>query len=144
MLDWGSYRQYFFAPWSIPVPLCRGNYEDLLFWPRNPNGVYSVKLGYKLLMECDLEDCLTTSNLSLTKKIWNSIWSLRIPNRVKSLLWRAKLDSLPTRLNLRKRRLLNDDSCPHCNLDKESALHALLPNSKANLGGSFWLVSQWL
>lgn len=44
---------------------------------------------------------------------------------MKTLIWRVGLDSLPTKENLRKRRLLNDDICPYCNLDKESSLHAL-------------------
>ena len=72
-----------------------------------------------------MKDNPTTSDLSLTKKVWKGIWSLQIPNRVKTLIWRAGSDALPTKVNLRKRRLLIDDSCPHCNLDKETSLHAL-------------------
>ena len=107
------------------IPLSLEDYEDKLFWSRSSNGVYSVKLGYKLIIESEMKDNPTTSNLSSTKKVWKGIWSLRIPNRVKTLIWRVGSDTLPTRVNLRKRRLLIDDSCPHCNLDKETSLHAL-------------------
>nr|POF08360.1 putative ribonuclease h protein [Quercus suber] len=107
------------------IPLSLTNCDDCVFWPRNPNGIFSVKSGYKLLMESELDDFLTTSDQSMSKKVWKGIWSLRIPNRVKSLMWRAGLDSLPTRANLRKRRLINEDTCPHCNLNSESSLHAL-------------------
>ena len=57
-----------------------------------------------------MKDSPNTSDLSLTKKVWKGIWSLRIPNRVKTLMRRAGSDALPTRVNLRKRRLLIDDS----------------------------------
>nr|POE55048.1 putative ribonuclease h protein [Quercus suber] len=107
------------------IPLSLANCDDCVFWPRNPNGTFSVKSGYKLLMESEWDDLPTTSDPSRSKKVWNGIWSLRIPNRVKSLMWRAGLDSLPTRTNLRKRRLITDDICPHCNLNSESSLHAL-------------------
>ena len=72
-----------------------------------------------------MNDGPSSSDLSLTKKVWRGIWNLRIPNRVKSLLWRVGSKALPTRVNLRKRKILTDDSCPHCNLDKETSFHAL-------------------
>ena len=87
------------------IPLSLEDCEDKLFWSRSSNGVYSVKSGYKLIMESEMKDNPTTSNFSLTKKVWKGIWSLRIPNRVKTLMWRAGSDALPTRVNLRKRRL---------------------------------------
>ena len=119
------------------IPLSLEDCEDKLFWSRSSNGVYSVKSGYKLIMESEMKDNPTTSNLSLTKKVWKGIWSLQIPNRVKTLMWRAGSDALPTKVNLRKRRLLIDDSCPHCNLDKETSLHALWSCPSLN---SIWKV----
>ena len=107
------------------IPLSLDSCEDVLFWPRNSNGLYSVKSGYKLLLECEMNDGPSSFDLSLTKKVWKGIWNLKIPNRVKSLLWRAGSEALPTRVNLRKRKILIDDSCPHCYLDKETSFHAL-------------------
>ena len=107
------------------IPLSLDSCEDVLFWPRNSNGLYSVKSGYKLLSEYEMNDGPSSSDLSLTKKVWRGIWNLRIQNRVKSPLWRAGSEALPTRVNLRKRKFLTDDSCPHFNLDKETSFHAL-------------------
>ena len=33
------------------MPLCKSIQDDVLIWPFNPNGVYSVKFGYRYLHE---------------------------------------------------------------------------------------------
>ncbi|KAK7816379.1 hypothetical protein CFP56_044137 [Quercus suber] len=35
------------------------------------------------------------------------------------------LDALPSRANLKKRKIISDDICPNCKLDGETSLHAL-------------------
>ncbi|XP_062152053.1 uncharacterized protein LOC133860474 [Alnus glutinosa] len=57
--------------------------------------------------------------------VWSSLWNLPIPNLVKMFMWRACNDILPTRLNLLKRRVIDDGSCPWCNLEEESIAHAI-------------------
>lgn len=108
------------------IPLSLGDCEDKLIWPNNPEGVYSVRLGYRLLMEEEMKDTSTSSYLSPTKREWKGNWSLRIPNKVlKTLIRRAGLDSLPSRANLMKRKILSDDAYPNYNLDQETSHHAL-------------------
>nr|POE78573.1 putative ribonuclease h protein [Quercus suber] len=67
----------------------------------------------------------STSDLSTTKRIWKGVWSLRVPNRVKTLVWRVGLDSLPSRANLKKRKFVSDDLCRDCKLKSETILHGL-------------------
>ena len=55
------------------IPLSLENCEDKLFWSRNSNGVYSIKFGYKLIMECEMIDYPSTFDFSLTKKVWKGI-----------------------------------------------------------------------
>ena len=107
------------------IPLSIDVCEDNLFWCRNNNGIYSVKSGYSVFLEDEMKDSPSSSDLSLSRKMWRGVWSLRIPNRVKTLLWRAGSDALPTKVNLQKRRILSDASCPGCNFENESSLHAL-------------------
>lgn len=108
---------------SIPFSLrvC----EDKLFWPHSPDGKYSVRSTYKVLMEEKLKETPSPSDLTPTKKIWKGIWSLQVPNRVKTLLWRARTDSLPSKANLMKRRVANDDLCSGYKLKSETSFHAL-------------------
>ena len=52
-------------------------------------------------------------------------WNLNVPNRVKNLMWRAGSDSLPSKSNLRKRKIPIDTTCSSCGLEMESSLHAI-------------------
>ena len=61
-----------------------------------------------------------------------SIWRLRVPNRVKSLMWRAGTNSLPTQANFVKRKILNDTLCQECNFYAEDTTHALWSCPKLN------------
>ena len=51
------------------IPLCSGDCEDNLFWCRNSNGVYSVKLGYMVILENEMKDSPSSSDLSMTRKV---------------------------------------------------------------------------
>nr|POF23179.1 putative ribonuclease h protein [Quercus suber] len=107
------------------IPLCFNDYDDRIFWPLNVDGSYSVKSGYRLLSEEIRNTNPSVSNLAPTKRLWKGIWSLRVPNRVKTLLWQAGTDSLPSRANLMKRKVLCNDLCPDCKLESETTFHAL-------------------
>ncbi|XP_075668946.1 uncharacterized protein LOC142638766 [Castanea sativa] len=109
----------------LSIPLSIRDCEDQIFWPHTPDGAYSVKTTYKSLMEEVLNGEPSTSDLSLTKRLWKGVWRLQVPNRIKTLLWRAGFDSLPSKANLKKRKILNEDLCPGCKLKSESTFHAL-------------------
>ena len=63
--------------------------------------------------------------------MWAAIWKLQIPNKIKVFGWRACHDILPTRGNLKKKRILLDELCPLCGLFQESTIHALWECSAA-------------
>ena len=44
---------------------------------------------------------------------------------MKHFLWRASIDSLPTKVNLAKRMVVNGANCNFCNEHDEDGLHAL-------------------
>ena len=56
---------------------------------------------------------------------WKVLWKLKIPNRTKTLLWRATKDALPTRANLMRRKVLMNSTCQVCETEPESTFHAL-------------------
>ena len=91
----------------------------------SPDGEYSVKSGYRLLSSLGASDNPSSLDISHSKKIWKAIWNMKVPNRVKILLWRAGLDALPSRMNLVKRMVNCDPICPSCGLEQETTFHAL-------------------
>ena len=58
--------------------------------------------------------------------VWKKICGFTVPNKVKKkLLWRACKNSIPTKTNLVRRKVLMDDVCEHCKQLLEDAIHAL-------------------
>lgn len=66
------------------------------------------------LLEQDESDIIGASNGGVNLNVWKSIWSLRVPNRVKSLVWRTGTNSLPTQVNLVRRHILSEALCQEC------------------------------
>ncbi|XP_075633886.1 uncharacterized protein LOC142606415 [Castanea sativa] len=62
------------------IPLSLNVVEDKLYWRSNVDGIYSVKSGYRLLVDDELSSNVGSSNLSLSKNAWKGLWKLRTPN----------------------------------------------------------------
>ncbi|KAK9997370.1 hypothetical protein SO802_022056 [Lithocarpus litseifolius] len=107
------------------IPLSYSDYADVLFWPLNNDGAYSVKSGYHLSLDLELNEQPKASDLSNVKRLWKGIWSLKVPNRVKTLIWQAGSNSLPLKSNLRKRKIPINDKCSNCGLESETSLYAI-------------------
>nr|POE89664.1 putative ribonuclease h protein [Quercus suber] len=106
------------------------------FWPKTSSGTYSVKSGYKLLREVDDIETPGASDLSGNRDVLKQIWKLHVPNCIRTLLWRACCESLPSKANLVRRKLLIDGTCPNCSLEPETITHALWSCKKLD---SVWL-----
>ena len=105
------------------IPLCRSIQDDVLIWPLDGN--YSVKSGYRFLQEaCRVQQPGQSSNQPL-KPPWNKIWALDVPNKVKTLVWRACKNSLPTKVNMVCRKITSDGLCEICKQQDEDVMHAL-------------------
>lgn len=107
------------------IPLSLVGTRDWIYWPKNRNGVYSVKSGYSLILELEEIDAPSVSDPAMWKEVWKKIWNLHVPNRIRTLLWSACNDSFPTRVNLVRCKILQDNTCPNCNLELETTTHAL-------------------
>nr|POE85249.1 putative ribonuclease h protein [Quercus suber] len=118
------------------IPLSLADSPDWLFWPKTSSGTYSVKSGYKLLREVDDIETPSASDLSGNRDVWKQIWKLHVPIRIRTLLWRACCESLPSKVNLVRRKLLIDATCPNCSLEPETITHALWSCKKLD---SVWL-----
>lgn len=87
--------------------------EDSPLWLRNSQGVFSVGNCYEI----------NSLGVVADQKLWESLWSSKMHERLKFFLWRLLADVIPTREVLNKRLDIGDISCPICGTDYESAIH---------------------
>ncbi|PNX78310.1 heat shock protein [Trifolium pratense] len=104
----------------LEVPLFNMIDEDKLIWTDSTNGNYSVKSGYKLIMNITGKVDVVSS-----KKNWNSLWTILAPPKAKHLLWRISIGCQPTRLRLQERRVPCPLLCPICEQHDEDDWHVM-------------------
>ncbi|KAK2423594.1 hypothetical protein QL285_034041 [Trifolium repens] len=105
----------------VETPLLNVVEEDKLIWSDNIDGNYSVRSGYKTLMQVNrLEDS------SVHRGEWHSLWKIQAPPKAKHLLWRICRGCLPTRVRLQEKHVPCQLSCPLCDHDFEDDWHAIL------------------
>lgn len=129
--------------------------EDKLIWHFDKTDNYTVKSGYKVFLNSKIDGIASSSNSM--EKVWNSLWKLKIPSKIKLFCWKALNNTLPTKLNLLKRGIASDLYCPICGNEVESTDHILFQCCRAkeiweitfnrvfletNFNGSF--VDRWL
>ena len=84
-----------------------------------------MKSGYKFLCEFLTPDSNRSQTSDSMKSFWKSIWKLKVPGKIKHFLWKACTNSLPTKENLLKRKILQESGCPRCSGSSEFVVHAL-------------------
>ena len=105
-----------------------------LYWPYSSNGLYNCKSGNKFLkMEEELMDRAHDSAIDEDTQIWKRIWSMNVPQKVKTLLWRACREAMPTKCSLFRRKIAEEDLWVRCSAATENSLHALWSCSELDL-----------
>jgi len=59
------------------------------------------------------------------RHLWKTIWFVQVPNKIKTLMWRACRNSLPIKENLVRWTIINNLTYDHCKQALELALHAM-------------------
>lgn len=103
---------------TIPI---RSSQADTWYWRKEKMGHYSVKSAYAALIE-QRGSQVSSANSGF----WRKLWNLKIPLKIKHFLWRASSDVLPTKEQLRAKRVEVCALCPVCNLTLESTFHILV------------------
>ena len=93
------------------IPLVVSPESDFLYWSLEKDGVYSVKSGYKAICEDARRGEASVSNSAAASGIWSAIWKLNVPGKIKHFLWRACTNSLPTKTNLLRRKVISESLC---------------------------------
>jgi hypothetical protein len=99
----------------IPI---RPEMEDDIAWHYDNKGIFTVKSAYQLGVRLR-DDALNRNASSSTTppvqhQIWKSIWNQKFPGKVLIFLWRLTHNSLPTKLNIKCKRVELDTRCPMC------------------------------
>ena len=84
-----------------------------------------MKSGYKLICEDSRSEEASGSTRNGVSGLWYGIWKLKVPGKIKHFLWKACANSLPTKVNLMKLKILADPLCHLCGRILEDHKHAL-------------------
>lgn len=89
--------------------------DDTIGWSKEASGSFSVGSAY-----------IASGEEGLTEAAkWNSIWKLKVPNRVCTFIWLVKHNRIMTNENRAKRGITKSDSCWFCTNIMESVDHVL-------------------
>lgn len=129
----------------LNIPLGRGMAQDKIIWGPSKKGAFTVSSAYYLQLERLRNSRGSSSDAEMVDKRWRNIWDLEVPGVVKLFLWKAASNLLPTKQNLFKRKIVQEPSCPICQGEEESVIHALWECKAAN---DIWtdkrsLVQKW-
>lgn len=106
----------------LKIPILDPKGADELIWWRSKDGQYSVRSAYFGTME----DLIDNSQLR-NQGVWLNLWRLKIPQKVKLLLWRTARGCLPLHSNLRRWHVPCEELCPMCKTGIEDEMHIFLP-----------------
>ena len=116
--------------------------EDEWSWSHSPDGRYSVKSAYSLLINgLPASGAPQGDTLRAVARVWKS-WA---PSKVMVFSWQLLLDKSPTRFNLVRCGvpLTNDGlGCVLCGMPSESSVHLFL--SCPSVFPVWYQVSRWL
>ncbi|CAN1788669.1 Putative ribonuclease H protein At1g65750 [Linum perenne] len=90
--------------------------EDSIVWGLEPNGAFSVRSAYLMIMD----NAVTPSD-----SVWRHIWRWYGPNKVKHFLWLASHKKLLTNEERGRRHLTNQVLCHRCSVHTESISHVI-------------------
>jgi ribonuclease HI len=105
----------------VETPLSNVVEEDKLIWSDNRDGNYSVRSGYKVMMQAQEQETVLVQ-----QREWSSLWKIKAPPKAKHLLWRICRGCLPSRVRLQDKHVPCQLSCPLCDYPYEDEWHAFI------------------
>ncbi|XP_058202998.1 uncharacterized protein LOC131317467 [Rhododendron vialii] len=121
----------------VSIPTSQFKRGDSLVWHHTKNGNYSIKTGYHLAFQALSPQANGPySSFTPNKKLWDVIWQLNIPHKMRHLWWRASSNSLATKENLMRMRCGSSKTCPICGSFDESIEHLLFNYQWVDLSAS--------
>jgi ribonuclease HI len=121
------------------IPLGRGR-EDIWAWEGERHGLYAVRSAYRILEGIEIQGRdfkagRPSHSAGNDNPIWNKLWTVKVPPKVRVFWWKVANDFMPSKANLYRRHIEKTAACDFCGAQEESTLHALVDCSYARL---FW------
>jgi len=113
------------AKFIANIPLSPLLPEDRLIWCGTASGNFTVRSAYHLGKEEQERRASQCSKGNTGQDVWKTLWAMELPNVVKMFVWRACQNILPTRMNLFKRKIIEEAKCPCYEVEDEILIHAL-------------------
>lgn len=92
----------------------REEVEDFYAWYYDSKGQFSVKSAYKLYISIRDSGLPQASNPPVADWEWKEIWSLPCQPKIQQFMWRLAHNSLPLKLNMKRRGIECDTLCVCC------------------------------
>ena len=86
---------------------------------------FSVKSTYRVALKLKFGDWAEHSSTREHDATWGRIWKLNVPLKVRTFIWRACNNYLPTRNNLCRRKAQIEATCEFCQWEPETISHVL-------------------
>ena len=74
----------------LSIPFAAHRDIDKLIWVPCSKGVFAVKLAYKVANP-------QSSQNTLPDQLWSRLWKIKVPERIKMLLWRIASNTIPVK-----------------------------------------------
>jgi hypothetical protein len=98
------------------MAVCPRNRKDHLVWVGTKHSDYTVHSAYHMVKENGIREGGSCSNTQDMAALWKGIWKINCATMVKTFLWQACTNILPTKELLFKQHITAD---PLCHAPKE-------------------------
>lgn len=112
--------------------------RDNLCWVETKSKTFLVKSAYQVVLRLNRPPGGEHSMASQVRKLWKTLWTLHTPPKVRTFIWRACSNILPTRVNLLNQKVQIDPRYTICDLHDitTSHIHMGMPIFQERLGPS--------
>lgn len=108
--------------------------EDCIAWHYERNGNFTVRSAYNLAASLNRNTqggASSSASCAEDRSIWDVIWKMNIPERIKNFGWRIETNTLATKRNKCRRTIVHDSVCEICGNGEEDEFHAVISCTKS-------------
>ena len=118
----------------LAIPLSPHLQEDFVAWHKTKNFLFSVRSAYHI--EWDHQFGARTrredgQGSAEPNPVWDILWKLKIPSKIKVFLWKALHGTFPGMAILASRHIPVSPQCPICRSGPENIWHLLFTCTRA-------------